>query len=73
MRTDFFDAIVAGVLAGHKRKSQWEPEDDHLFTSSKRLKRQASEPEPHASWDGLVDDDEDEGEDRGRRRASLDG
>ncbi|KAF7296603.1 hypothetical protein HMN09_01067900 [Mycena chlorophos] len=63
MQTDFFDAIVAGVLAGHKRKSQWEPEDDHLFTSSKRLKRRAGDPRPLASWDGPLDEDEDDDDD----------
>ncbi|KAF7296608.1 hypothetical protein HMN09_01068500 [Mycena chlorophos] len=76
MQTDFFDAIVAGVLAGHKRKSQWEPEDDHLFTSSKRLKRRAGDSEPLASWDGPIDEDSDEEEeevvapaDKGKGRA----
>ncbi|KAF7296593.1 hypothetical protein HMN09_01066800 [Mycena chlorophos] len=63
-QTDFFDAIVAGVLAGHKRKSPWEPKDGKLYTSSKRLKRDSDWERPRASWDGPVegvdDDDTDE-------------
>ncbi|KAJ7070089.1 hypothetical protein C8F01DRAFT_1115202 [Mycena amicta] len=57
MQTDFFDAIAAGVLAGHKRKSRWD--DGPLHTSSKRLKQKPAEPD---SDDSLVSEDEEDDE-----------
>ncbi|KAF7299380.1 hypothetical protein MIND_00887300 [Mycena indigotica] len=62
MQTDLFDAIVAGVLAGHKRKSRWESSDENtLWTSRKRLKLEyLTEREqkyvtwPEARWDGPI-------------------
>ncbi|KAF7299390.1 hypothetical protein MIND_00888400 [Mycena indigotica] len=68
MQTDLFDAIVAGVLAGHKRKSRWESSDeDTLWTSRKRLKLEyLTEREqryltwPEARWDGPIVYEEEE-------------
>nr|GAT43001.1 predicted protein [Mycena chlorophos] len=58
MQTDLFDAVVAGVLAGHKRKSPWESEDGKLYTSSKRSQTDDHWDAPQAWWDGPVDDDD---------------
>ncbi|KAF7299394.1 hypothetical protein MIND_00889000 [Mycena indigotica] len=68
MQTDFFAAIVAGVLAGHKRRSPWESSDENtLQTSRKRMKLKHFHPDeqpyvtwPQAWWDGPIVDDEEE-------------
>ncbi|KAF7299388.1 hypothetical protein MIND_00888100 [Mycena indigotica] len=66
MQTDFFAAIVAGVLAGHKRRSPWESSGENtLQTSRKRMKLKHFHPDeqpyvtwPQAWWDGPILDDE---------------
>ncbi|KAF7301164.1 hypothetical protein MIND_00680900 [Mycena indigotica] len=52
MQLDFFDAIVAGVLAGHARKSRWESKEGTLYTSHLRLPWSDW---PEACWDEQVE------------------
>ncbi|KAF7299395.1 hypothetical protein MIND_00889100 [Mycena indigotica] len=62
MQLSFFDAIVAGVLAGNKRKSRWENDDEKtLRTSRKRLKLEYLNGReqrlliwPQVWWDGPI-------------------
>ncbi|KAF7299387.1 hypothetical protein MIND_00888000 [Mycena indigotica] len=62
MQLSFFDAIVAGVLAGNKRKSRWENDDEKtLWTSRKRLKLEYLNGReqrlliwPQVWWDGPI-------------------
>ncbi|KAJ7070137.1 hypothetical protein C8F01DRAFT_1364186 [Mycena amicta] len=65
MQTDFFDAIAAGVLAGHKRKSRWD--DGPLHTSSKRLNLKRKSYATDSDSSVAADDDDDEREETPKR------
>ncbi|KAF7299382.1 hypothetical protein MIND_00887500 [Mycena indigotica] len=68
MQLSFFDAIVAGVLAGNDRKSRWENDDEKtLWTSRKRLKLEYLNGReqrlliwPEVWWDGPIVAEKDE-------------
>ncbi|KAF7299399.1 hypothetical protein MIND_00889500 [Mycena indigotica] len=64
LQTELFDAMIAGVLAGHTGKSRWESDDGALHTATHRIRHLVPEEAaihqavPTATWDGRMSSEE---------------
>ncbi|KAF7299406.1 hypothetical protein MIND_00890400 [Mycena indigotica] len=64
LQTELFDAMIAGVLAGHTGKSRWESDDGALHTATHRIRQLVPEEAaihqavPTATWDGRMSSEE---------------